>query len=475
MAGVAVPEPGGNGTEEQIQFPGAARLELDELLEQLVGRARDVQQTQSRLRGLLSAYREITRAVDLEEVLRRIMESARELVDARYAALGVTRDGALTRFLHTGMDPRTVEAIGHLPEGKGVLGLLVNYPQTLRLADISEHPASVGFPDNHPPMRSFLGVPIRAGDQIFGNLYLSEKQHAQQFTRDDEELVTALASIAGTAIENATLFEHLRRRESWQEAMVTLTTGMLSGDDPQAGLDALVRHAGDIVRAKGAAVAVPVEGESHWRIAVSEGIFARWQDNRIPLDGSITGAAVAAGDIVIVGDPGTDERTKTTGPDAVGIVGQSIAIPLCGEAGTSGVLILARAPGEPDFDSLDIQIIRGTAAHAGLALELSQVRREHGALLVLEDRAKIADDMREHIISSLFGLALEMQVTASKAIKQEVREAIQQHVEATDKIIKDVRAVVFRLRPTTQPDESKDRTLTVATPGRPTSHGSVAE
>ncbi|WP_026208063.1 GAF domain-containing protein [Catelliglobosispora koreensis] len=103
------------------------------------------------------------------------MEAARDLVDARYAALGVTREGVLTRFLHTGMDPHTVEAIGHLPEGKGVLGLLVNYPQTLRLADIADHPASVGFPENHPPMRSFLGVPIVAGDQIFGNLYLSEK------------------------------------------------------------------------------------------------------------------------------------------------------------------------------------------------------------------------------------------------------------------------------------------------------------
>jgi GAF domain-containing protein len=190
-----------------MNFPQVARLELDELLEQLVAGARDVQDTQGRLRGLLRAYLEVARAVDLEELLLHIVNAARELVDARYAALGVIQQGRLVRFLHTGMDDVTVESIGHLPEGKGVLGRLVDYPEPLRLDNIAEHMSSVGFPEHHPPMRSFLGVPIRIGDRVFGNLYLTDKQSPHGFTADDQELVQALATAAGVSIENAMLFE----------------------------------------------------------------------------------------------------------------------------------------------------------------------------------------------------------------------------------------------------------------------------
>ncbi len=144
-------------------------------------------------------------ADNLDTVLRHVLEAARDLVDARYAALGLVSHGHLTRFVHTGMDPDLVTMVGHLPDGKGLLGPLVDYPQALRLADIAEHHASVGFPEHHPPMRSFLGVPIQIGDRILGNLYLTEKQNADEFTSDDEQLVQALAAAAGAAIENATL------------------------------------------------------------------------------------------------------------------------------------------------------------------------------------------------------------------------------------------------------------------------------
>ena len=177
-------------------FAQVARLELDDLLEQLVSRAQDVQDTQGRLRGLLRAYLAVARADDLDVVLRHVVEAARELVNAGYAALGVVSGGRLVRFVHTGMDPDVVARVGHLPEGKGLLGLLVDYPQSLRLRDIAEHVASVGFPEHHPPMRSFLGVPIRVADRVFGNLYLTDKQGADEFTADDEELVQALAAAA---------------------------------------------------------------------------------------------------------------------------------------------------------------------------------------------------------------------------------------------------------------------------------------
>jgi GAF domain-containing protein len=184
----------------ELAFPEVARLELDELLEQLVARARDVQDTQGRLRGLLRANLEVARGVDLEEVLRHVVDAACELVHARYAAIGVVRDGHLVRFVHTGMGGDDVARVGGLPEGKGVLGLLVERPQRLRLRDITEHVCSVGFPEHHPPMRSFLGVPVRVRDRVFGNLYLAGKQGADEFTAEDEELVAALAAAAGVAL-----------------------------------------------------------------------------------------------------------------------------------------------------------------------------------------------------------------------------------------------------------------------------------
>jgi signal transduction histidine kinase len=147
----------------------------------------------------------------LPAVLQRIAEAARTLVGARYAALGVIGDDrSLSDFVPVGIDPETIARIGHLPDGHGILGLIIIDPKPLRLRDLGEHPQSYGFPDNHPPMRSFLGVPVKVRDQVFGNLYLCEKREAEEFTEEDEELVIALASAAGVAIENARLHERVQ-------------------------------------------------------------------------------------------------------------------------------------------------------------------------------------------------------------------------------------------------------------------------
>src|SRR6266540_2736538 len=278
---------------EGLVFAQIARLELDELLEQLVSRAHDVQDTQDRLRGLLRAYLAVARADDLDTVLRHIVEAARELVNAGYAALGVVGGGRLARFVHTGMDPDVVTRVGHLPEGKGLLGLLVDYPQTLRLRDIAEHVASVGFPDHHPPMRSFLGVPIRVADRVFGNLYLTDKQDADEFTTDDEELAQALAAAAAAAIENATLLTDSRRRHTWMTAMVEVTTHLLSGVDPDEVLRRLVHHARATLHGDGAGVSVPTDNPDVWHIAATDGTYLPSQDAALPIQGTVTGAAVA--------------------------------------------------------------------------------------------------------------------------------------------------------------------------------------
>ena len=165
------------------------------------------------LRQLLEAVMTVGSNLELPAVLRHIVESAASLVDARYAALGVVDEAgtALAEFITVGLDDETYRAIGPLPKGHGILGLLIRQPQPIRLPDLAEHPDSYGFPRHHPPMKSFLGVPIRVRDQVFGNLYLTDKTSAEVFTDIDEELVVGLAAAAGIAIENARL--HLRVRE----------------------------------------------------------------------------------------------------------------------------------------------------------------------------------------------------------------------------------------------------------------------
>jgi GAF domain-containing protein len=436
----------GNDPVTGMTFPHAARLELDELLEQLVARARDVQDSQGRLRGLLRAYLAVARTDDLDVVLRHILEAARELVNARYAALGVIAEGRLVRFLHTGMADDVVAAIGHLPEGKGLLGLLVDYPQSLRLQDIAQHVASVGFPEHHPPMQSFLGVPIRVADRVFGNLYLTEKQGAAEFTADDEELAQALAAAAAVAIENATLLAESRRRQVWQAAMTDVTTALLGGEDPDRALRLLVRHARDTLHAVGAGVTVPTADDATWQVAVTEGVYTQWQDGPVPVDGSATGAAIAAGDLVVIADPLTDERTtETGGREGMGLIGETVAVPIRGEHGITGVLLASRHPGEGGFDPLDREMICAVAAHAGLAVELAQVRRDNERLHLIEDRAEIAEDLRHRVIQRLFALGLALQGAASRATKPEIRGLIETQIDEVDAVIREIRAAVFSL------------------------------
>ncbi len=202
-----------------------------------------MQASQSRLHGLLRANRAVIGDLALGTVLRRIVEAACELVHAPYGALGIIASNGvgLEEFIHVGMDPAVLEAVGHLPEGKGLLGALIDDPRPIRLRDIRDDIRSVGFPKGHPPMRGFLGVPIRVRDEIFGNLYLASLTEGE-FSAEDEELVAALAATAGVAIENARLYEESRRRQEWLEASAEVTRTLLTspGDDALRGIAASV-------------------------------------------------------------------------------------------------------------------------------------------------------------------------------------------------------------------------------------------
>jgi len=210
-----------------------SQLRLRELLIEVQDRVEQIVQGRDRLDGLVEAMLVVTSGLELDETLRTIVHTAIDLVDARYGALGVRgHDHELVEFIYEGIDEEMREQIGHLPEGRGVLGVLIDDPKPIRLDNISHHASSVGFPPNHPPMRTFLGVPVRIRDEVFGNLYLTEKAGGQPFSEDDEVLVQALAAAAGIAIENARLYEQSRTRQSWIEATRDIATELLSGADP---------------------------------------------------------------------------------------------------------------------------------------------------------------------------------------------------------------------------------------------------
>ncbi|HTJ36118.1 MAG TPA: GAF domain-containing protein [Dactylosporangium sp.] len=435
------------GDREDVRFVAVARLELDELLEQLVERIRDVQSTQGRLRGLLRANLDIAQGVDLEHVLRQIVSAARQLVDARYAALGVIQDGHLVRFVHEGMDADAVERIGHLPEGKGVLGLLVEDPRPVRLTEIGDHPASVGFPAGHPPMHSFIGVPIRVRDRVFGNLYLAEKRGAAQFSRDDEDVVKALAGAAGVAIENATLFDEARRRRDWQEAMTSVTTVLLEGADRDRAMRTLAECAARACGADGAAFTAPPDGPD-LTVALGLGLLEPCHGRSMPVAGTLTETVLVDGEPALVPDPAADPRTAAAvamAPD----LGPIMSVAVVGDRDAHGVLTVAHRRGAGQFVRADLELFTAFAAHAGLVLDVAALRRENDRIRLLEDRQRIAADLQETLIRDLFGLGLSLQGTASRIASPEVRDSLMAGVDELDRIIRAVRTAVFAMEPRT--------------------------
>ena len=248
------------------------QLRLDELLSELQGRLQVVLAARDQMRGLLEAVVAISSGLDLETTLRRIVETAVQLVDATYGALGVIGDGKrLAEFIPVGLTEEEIDAIDHWPEGHGLLGLLIKDPRPLRLAAIAVHAESSGFPRGHPAMKSFLGVPVRVRDEVFGNLYLTNKRGGGEFTEDDEAVLLALGAAAGVAVENARLYEAARRSQRWIQASAEITTSLLSGAEPGDVLARITNQARDLSDADIATLALPDEEAQRLTVAYADG------------------------------------------------------------------------------------------------------------------------------------------------------------------------------------------------------------
>ncbi|MFC7733835.1 GAF domain-containing protein [Actinomadura keratinilytica] len=274
----------GSGDEARPMLP---QLRLDDLLAELQARLEAARGTRDRIHALLEAVVSIGSELDLETVLHRIVEAATTLVDARYGALGVIGEEGerLVEFITVGVPDRQIEEIGHWPHGHGILGLLIKEPHALRLTDLTRHPESYGFPPGHPAMRTFLGVPIRVRDEVFGNLYLTEKTGGAQFDEEDESVVVALATAAGVAIENARLYEETRRRERWLEASAEISTALLSGTDPHEVTALVARRAREIADADLATVWLTDELGGELRMEAAAGAHGDGlRGLRVPLD-----------------------------------------------------------------------------------------------------------------------------------------------------------------------------------------------
>lgn len=423
-----------------------SQLRLRELLLEVQDRIEQIVEGRDRLDGLIDAILAITSGLKLDATLRAIVHTAAELVDARYGALGVRGyDHRLVEFVYEGIDEETRHLIGSLPEGRGVLGALIEEPKPIRLDDISRHPASVGFPLHHPPMRTFLGVPVRIRDEVFGNLYLTEKADGQPFSDDDEVLVQALAAAAGIAVDNARLFEESRTREAWIEATRDIGTQMLAGADPAMVFRLIAEEALTLMAGAATLVAVPLDDEAP-ACEVDDLVIVEVAGEISPAVKQMT-VAVSGTSIGGVFHDRTPRRFDRLDLAVDGPVepGPALVLPLRAADTVAGVLVALRSADEQPFSDKQLDMMAAFADQAALAWRLATAQRQMRKVEILTDRDRIARDLHDHVIQRLFAVGLTLQGAAPRARVPAVRESIYSSIDDLQEIIQEIRSAIFDL------------------------------
>ncbi|MER3389017.1 MAG: GAF domain-containing protein [Microcella sp.] len=376
---------------------------IEALVRRVLDRASSPEEGHHRLAVLLSAAGSVTQELDLTAALQRIVEVARELVGARYGALGVIApDGGLERFLHDGFTLEQVAALGPPPSGKGILGAVISERKSIRLDRLADDARSVGFPAHHPPMGSFLGVPIPVGDAVFGNLYLTERADGP-FDDVDEAVIASLAAMAGTAIANSRQYEQSRDDRRWLAASERLNQRLLAGELGPDDLTAVT----DVV---------------------SE------------LTGTATVVAIDSSD-----DAHEHARTELLRRAAGSPVGPVLIVPLeGGPDGEPGALAVARGERGHPFTAAERETITRFARSVAIARELARIRSDEERIALADERDRIARDLHDHVIQSLFAVGLSLQSVVGDP-RTPVGGRLAAQVEAIDATIRQIRHAIYRL------------------------------
>jgi signal transduction histidine kinase len=439
-----------------------SRLRLNELVAELSSHVAELATAKSQVQGLLDAVMAVSTGLDLDETLHQIVQAAVHLVDAEYGALGVLDgDGKLANFLTIGLDEATVAGMGPLPTGHGLLGKLIADPRPLRLPRIGAHPESVGFPEHHPPMWTFLGVPVRIRDTVFGNLYLTNKRGGGWFTEDDEVVVQALAAAAGIAVDNARMFEQTRQRQRWLEALTELTTDLLSGMDQDKALALVARRAVELTAADAALVLLTPDGHRDRRVVqavvgdVDRGVLGRVISHDDPLIGDVvaSGAAVIETDLA-------GHRGGTALADALAGHQHSMAVTMRSGDHITGVLLVLRGKERPPFLDEQLPLLAFFGSQASLALELAVKQHMQRRLDVVSDRDRIGQELHEHVIQRLFAVGLRLQ-GAMPTVGDAGARRVGESVKEIDQVIAEIRTSVYDLQNAAEPQRLRGRLLDV--------------
>ncbi|HEY5788165.1 MAG TPA: GAF domain-containing protein [Microlunatus sp.] len=395
-------------------------------------------------RALLDAVLGLAGDLELRDLLARIVARARDLTGAAYGALGVLRPGwastpgpRLVSFDQVGLTAEQVEEIGPLPEGHGMLGLLVEDPRVLRLTDLTAHPASVGFPDHHPPMHTLLGVPVRVRGEVFGNLYLTEKPGG--FSADDERLVRGLAAAAGVALENARLFDEARSRQRWLAAAARLAP--LLSADPRPGAELVAGAALEAGRCRGVMVSLPGVAETA-AAADPAGDLGPDEPAQVVVDavagdlGRLTGQSLPAGPLPV----------QLSGAELVpyGLTSGHLLLVTCQVHDQPlGMIALHR---ETPFSADEGEMVVAFASHVSLAIDHARNERNRRRLAVYTDRDRIARDLHDHVIQRIFAVGLGLQSTVRRMSDQAITDRLVGYINALDATILDIRSTIFSLQ-----------------------------
>ncbi|SFQ95993.1 GAF domain-containing protein [Lentzea waywayandensis] len=415
----------------RLPFADLPRLELEKLLGEVSARAQDVLVTQGRLRHLLHAHAVVASELSLQAVLQHIVTAAQDLVEARYAALGVIGDhGVLDEFVHVGMDGNAVERIGELPHGHGILGLLVTDPVPVRLADLTTHPAAAGFPPHHPDMDSFLGVPIRIRGRVFGNLYLTGSANGQ-FSSEDEQLAVALAATAGVAIDNARLYQESEQRHRWLTASAEVTRLLFAQQDGHP-LDMVPKAAQQAADADFAILAL-LTTSAQLKIQATSGVLT---DQMLAgMDTSAAEQVACTGVPTVVAPPAP--------ADAPARIGSVIVVPLPAGDRTTGTLSVGRLSGRRSFTDSDMHHLADFGGHAAVAMELDRAHSDQQIQRISDDHDRIGLALNNHVIQRLFAVSLGLQGLLAANKTPTFQSRVNGYIDVLDTTISHIRTDVY--------------------------------